>query len=113
VTCPGVSNGSQRCRPEVELRPHPLVLAVFFAQVGLGLLVLPWSAYWDHNLLLEWSEAVHEFTRNAYLRGGISGLGLVNLWVAILEAFEAWQRGEPSGPSGVLSTFDEAPGGRA
>lgn len=87
-------------------------MAIFFAQAGLALIVLPWSQFWDHNLLLEWSTAIHDVTRSAYVRGGISGLGLVNLWLGVLEAFEAWQRHEPAGTS-VLSALDEARRGRA
>jgi uncharacterized iron-regulated membrane protein len=73
---------------------------------------LPWSGFWDHNVLLEWSTAIHDATRSSYVRGGISGLGLVNLWMGVLEAFDAWQRHEPAGTS-VLSAFDEVRRGRA
>ena len=80
--------------------------------MGFALLILPWSGYWDHNLWLEWSTTLRDVTRSAYVRGGISGLGIVNLWMAVLEAFEAWQRHEPVSAS-VLSAFDEARRGRA
>ena len=80
--------------------------------MGLALIILPWSGFWDHNLLLEWSSTVHELTRSDYVRGGISGLGILNLWIAVLEAFQAWQRHEPVSAS-VLSAFDEARRGRA
>lgn len=89
-----------------------MLMALFFAQTGLALLVIPWSDFWNHNLLLEWSATVHDLTRSTYVRGGISGLGLVNLGLGVLEAFEAWQRHEPAGTS-VLSAFDEARRGRA
>ncbi|HXE81496.1 MAG TPA: hypothetical protein VNK41_12135 [Vicinamibacterales bacterium] len=46
------------------------------------------------------------------MRGGISGLGVLNLWFAVVEAFGAWQRHEPADTS-MLSAFDDARRGSA
>jgi hypothetical protein len=90
-----------------------LVVAAFFFEAGLVLLILPWSAFWDRNLLFEWSHTLFELTRSAYLRGAISGLGFLNLWIGIVEVIEAWQPAPETQPSGVLSSWDEARRGRA
>jgi hypothetical protein len=90
-----------------------LVVAAFFFEAGLVLLILPWSAFWDRNLFLQWSQTLFEVTRSAYLRGAVSGLGFLNLWIGIIEVIEAWQPAQTRQPSGVLSPLDDAGRGRA
>jgi hypothetical protein len=90
-----------------------LVVAAFFFEAGLVLLILPWSGFWDRNLLFEWSQTLFELTRNAYIRGAVSGLGFLNLWIGVIEVIEAWQPEHPPHSSTVLSPFDEARRGRA
>ena len=53
---------------------------MFFVQVGLLLIVLPWwPAFWEHNyFVLAWP-ALRTFLMNNFVRGAVSGLGLVNL----------------------------------
>ena len=90
-----------------------LVVAAFFFEAGLVLLILPWSGFWDRNLILEWSHALFDLTRSPYVRGAVSGLGFLNLWIGLIEVIEAWQPDHQSHPSSVLSPFDEARRGRA
>ena len=90
-----------------------LVVAAFFFEAGLVLLILPWSSFWDRNLLLEWSHTLFELTRSAYVRGAVSGLGFLNLWIGIVEVIEAWQPEAAGHASGVLAPFDDARRGRA
>jgi hypothetical protein len=51
----------------------------------LLLVLIPWSAFWDRNYFVEWSPAVGAFLTSHYLRGAITGLGLVNVWAALAE----------------------------
>jgi hypothetical protein len=53
---------------------------VFFVQVGLLLIVMPWwPALWEHNyFVLAWPPLRPVLTNN-FVRGAVSGLGLVNL----------------------------------
>ena len=53
---------------------------IFFVQVGLLLLVLPWwPDYWEHNYFaLAWTPLRTLLTNN-FVRGAVSGLGVVNL----------------------------------
>ena len=64
-------------------------------------------------MLLEWSAVLYDFTRSGYIRGAVSGLGIVNLWVGIVEVFEAWQPVRDQDAAGVLSPLDEARRGGA
>jgi hypothetical protein len=54
--------------------------------VGVVLLVAPWTALWDGNYLLMPSPALRGLMLNAFTRGAVSGLGLVNLALALDEA---------------------------
>jgi len=65
-------------------------LAVVVAiEVGLILLTLPWSPYWEHNYWIQHALGAHPgwgtMLLSPYLRGALSGLGLVNLWIAASE----------------------------
>jgi hypothetical protein len=62
-----------------------LVLVIFFLEVGLVLTLAPWSAYWDRNYFAETMPAVRSFITNNYVRGGITGLGLVNICAAVAD----------------------------
>jgi hypothetical protein len=62
-----------------------LVLVVFFLEVGLVLTLAPWSAYWDRNYFAETMPAVHAFITNNYVRGAVTGLGLVNIFAAVAD----------------------------
>jgi hypothetical protein len=83
----------------------------------LVLVVLPWSVFWDRNLLLEWSPLVYDFTRSAYLRGAISGLGIINFGVGCAEVFDVCvgrpATANPDEEAPVLSTLDEVHRGGA
>jgi hypothetical protein len=56
-----------------------LVFVAFFFEVGLLLLVLPWSGFWEDNYFAGAWPWLHPIVTNNFVRGGISGLGLVNL----------------------------------
>jgi hypothetical protein len=56
-----------------------LIFVVYFLEVGLLLVLVPWSAFWEHNYFVSWFPILQNVLRNNYVRGGVSGLGLVNL----------------------------------
>lgn len=63
----------------------PLLLAAFFLEVGFVLLVVPWSAYWDRNFFTQALPELHALLSSGYVRGAVSGLGVVNVIAAIGE----------------------------
>lgn len=74
-----------------------LLVIVFCIEVGLFLLIYPWTESWSNNyfawavrgdILTNW----HSFWNNSYVRGGISGMGVVNLWIAVTEVFRLFAR---------------------
>ena len=62
-----------------------LLLIVFYVEVGLVLAVAPWSAYWEENYFAAIVPMLQVVITNAYFRGAVSGLGLVNLAAAVSE----------------------------
>ena len=62
-----------------------MLLAVFFLEIGVLLIVVPWTSFWDQNVLIESSPWLKKIFNNHFVRGAVSGLGVINLGVAVLE----------------------------
>jgi hypothetical protein len=62
-----------------------LLLVAYFIEVGLLLVLVPWSPFWERNYFLTAFPALQDIVRNNYLRGGVSGLGVVNLLMGFNE----------------------------
>src|SRR5688500_15348975 len=62
-----------------------LLQIVFFFEVGFVLALVPWSQYWERNYFADSLPLLHEIITNNFVRGAITGLGLVNLAVGVLE----------------------------
>ena len=60
----------------------------FFLEVGLLLIVLPWSAFWERNYFAGIWSPLGLVTANRFVRGAVSGLGVVNLIAGFAEL--AW-----------------------
>ena len=56
--------------------------------VGLILSVAPWTGLWDGNYLIQPHPLMRSLLLNAFTRGAVTGLGLVNLLLALNEARE-------------------------
>jgi len=63
-----------------------VVFLLFCLEIGLILLLLPWTLLWDNNFFVSMFPEWSRFWLNSYVRGAVSGLGLVNLWIAISES---------------------------
>ena len=64
-----------------------LLFIVFCLEIGVVLVVFPWSEYWDNNFFSTWIPLLHSFWDNSYVRGAVSGLGIVNILIAFGELF--------------------------
>ena len=64
-----------------------LLFIVFCLEVGLFLLVFPWTDAWDANYFAVFVPEWHYWWMNAYVRGAISGVGVLNLYIAFSEVF--------------------------
>jgi hypothetical protein len=63
-----------------------ICLVIFAFELGLFLLVFPWLPNWDLNWIPLHSPFLSSLWLNQYFRGALSGLGLLNIYVAVLEA---------------------------
>ena len=56
---------------------------LFCFELGLFLVVLPWSDVWERNLLVTLFPGLRVLTVSNYFRGAVTGLGMLNLWVGL------------------------------
>jgi hypothetical protein len=59
----------------------------YFLEVGLLLVFAPWSAFWDRNYFADLVPFIGQAIKNPYVRGAVSGLGLVNIVASLAELF--------------------------
>jgi hypothetical protein len=64
-----------------------LIFIVFCLELGMFLVIFPWSDFWDQSLFSAFAPAWRQYWENTYLRGAVSGLGIVNVYIALAEIF--------------------------
>lgn len=62
-----------------------LLIIALLVELGLLLIVVPWSAYWERNYFAQMSPIVNAVVTNNYMRGAVTGLGAVNLVAALAD----------------------------
>lgn len=63
------------------------VLVLFCVYLGVLVMVLPWwTRIWDHNAFIQARPMLAKILHNGSVRGIISGLGLLDIWIGISEA---------------------------
>lgn len=104
----GVSVQAERTRPRgngESLEPEPdsaapqfsggrlwmhrvavLVFVFFCAILGVVLIIFPWRDEWTTNSLLIGHPALQDFLASGFVRGLVSGLGLLDIWIGFWEA---------------------------
>ncbi len=70
-----------------------VVFLLFCLEIGLILMLLPWTLLWDNNFFVSLFPEWGRLWLNSYVRGAVSGVGIVNLWIAISEGLRL-MRGE-------------------
>ncbi len=97
---PGPDNGSPHAGPVLVMpavkqpkRPHLwlqrlwlVVFVLFCLEVGIILTLLPWTRLWTDNSLLLSYPTLREFLMHGFVRGVVSGLGLIDIWMGVAEA---------------------------
>jgi hypothetical protein len=84
-------------QPAPERIPRWLERAELFLRVllrmyiGLAVCYAPWSPmFWDQNPLFVQFPTLSIYAANGAVRGIVSGLGLLNLWIAFQDAIRHW-----------------------
>ena len=99
ATSPRAWTASRRSRHKGSILIRRLVYVAFFLEVGLLLIVVPWSAFWDRNYFAATWPALRPFLANNFVRGGVTGLGVVNLVAGFADLaliFSVRERGDAS-----------------
>lgn len=94
--------------PAAPLHPSPagptwfqrlssVLFIIFCFELGLFLLIYPWTDAWTENSLSLFAPVRMQaewrlIWNNSYFRGGVSGVGLVNIWIAIAEVFQMFSK---------------------
>jgi hypothetical protein len=86
-----------RTGPSWFQRLSSVLFVIFCFELGLFLLIYPWTDAWTENYLSLLAPARLEtgwrlLWNNSYVRGGVSGVGLANIWIAVGEVFRMFSR---------------------
>ena len=60
-----------------------VAVLMVWLELGLTLILVPWSDIWEANYFLYQYPALAIFLKNPFLRGAISGLGLLNVLLSV------------------------------
>jgi hypothetical protein len=91
---PGGATAGNQGPGSTEMAQEPLwwrrtklvIFVGFCVELGMIMAVLPWTQLWtDNNLLLAYP-GLHALVRQNFVRGIISGIGLIDIWMGIWEA---------------------------
>jgi hypothetical protein len=78
---------ARRAAPVWLQRLSLFVLVLFCVYLGVLVMVLPWwTRIWDQNLFILSHPTLATILHNGAVRGIISGLGLLDIWIGISEA---------------------------
>jgi hypothetical protein len=85
----------------LERRLRTALSVYLFGIAGAFLLFAPWSALWDEGTRFLVPTGVGAWIRSNWARGAVSGIGLLDLFVAAREARALWlalrHRGDAAG----------------
>jgi len=108
ATAAGLQPAEEYAEAPVWLQRFLLGAYVLFCMsLGMALVILPWSDNWLEDGLLSRWPAVQHVLQQGFVRGAISGLGFVDIWLGVLEIVHYHDRrpanvGASPGPDGNL-----------
>lgn len=60
-------------------------LVAFALEIGLFLVMFPWTQWWELNWVAVHSPVLSELWLSSYVRGAVSGLGVLDVYIAFAE----------------------------
>lgn len=69
-----------------------VLFVVLRIYVGALVFLLPWRSLWTTNVWINHWPAVANFISQGWVRGLVSGLGLLNIWIALTALFRRRHR---------------------
>jgi hypothetical protein len=80
-------------RPDIwQERLLRVCFAIFALTVGLFLVVFPWLDIWNLNYFQRLVPALQDIWDDSYFRGAVTGLGFVNIYIALVEVVRLFRR---------------------
>ena len=62
-----------------------LLFVIVCFEVGIFLMIFPWMEYWDQNWIAGMAPWVRAVGNSPFFRGALSGLGLLNIYISLVE----------------------------
>jgi hypothetical protein len=59
------------------------LIAAYLVEAGLVLTISPWTQFWDRNYFAYVVPWIGQWMSNAYVRGGVTGIGLVTAFAGL------------------------------
>ena len=78
----------------------PLFFAVYCIEAGVFFTVVPWTRIWVYHPLLHQTVALAVFVDNPFVRGFVSGIGIVHVIIGIRELMKIVRTRRAGGPGG-------------
>jgi len=63
-----------------------VIFVIFCIELGMLLAVLPWIPLWVNNGLVAAHPLLRSILEENFVRGGVTGFGLIDIWIGIWEA---------------------------
>ncbi len=70
------------------------------------LIVVPWSAFWDRNFFVRTLPVLKDLLTNNFVRGAISGLGVITVWAGFIELSSLMMRRGHAGRRVAVAPLD-------
>jgi len=64
-----------------------ILLVAYFIEVGVLLVFVPWSAFWERNYFTQLVPGLGAVVGNPFVRGAVSGLGVINVIAGLAELY--------------------------
>ena len=94
---PPPRNASSAPAPVWVQRISLFILVLFCIYLGIIVTILPWwKDVWDKNMFLTSHQQLWAILRLGPVRGIISGLGLLDIWIGISEAIHYREQSTPA-----------------
>jgi hypothetical protein len=82
----------------ISARVTAIIYILICFEVGILLVILPWTPYWDDNFFLNYitgklqMTGLATFLQTGYVRGAVSALGIVNILAGLRDMFRFRER---------------------
>ena len=65
---------------------------LFTFEIGVFLVIFPWTESWGFNFIQDLAPSIQNVWSDPYLRGAVSGLGFLNVYLSCLEVIFLFKR---------------------